>query len=116
MNRAGQGDFFVTIDGARGREWIEVLGTATLPIESPEPIDSAVTGKAAEILGTGKLCSFYKMKVDALSGPDRAKVVAYLACKFELTEAEVRADILLYGVPILAEACTVVIMNPQRWL
>ena len=98
----------VTINGPRGDEWERVCGTRTFPVTSFNPVRANLPGKPnAEV---------YIMNVQAMESAVMEKIAAHLAQKFGLTEQEVFSDMAAHGNPILAEDCTVVLNDPQRWV
>ncbi len=103
------GDFFVTItDPERAREFQEVLGTTTVPVKSLQPYLGSAPGQEGKI--------FYILDPGQLTDDQYLKLVRHLSKKFGLHPNQVREEMGKYGVPILAEHCSIVIMNPQRWI
>lgn len=104
-----EGDFFVTMHGERGAEYTQVLGTATVAVLSPVPVEAR--------LGIGLVPEpAYMLKVDALTSEQREALAAHLAKKFGVDPFEVNAALATLGMPIRAFDCTVVVRNPQKWV
>ena len=98
----------VTINGPRGDEWERVCGTRTFPVTSFNPVRANLPGKPnAEV---------YIMNVQAMKSEVLDKIIAHLAVKFGIPVSEIEADMAAHGNPILAEDCTVVLNDPQRWV
>jgi len=88
----------VTIHGARGAEWISVLGTATLPVKSPLPVRAQLPGiDNAEV---------YLVALDALQPGQLDKIVAHVSRKFGVPVEDVRQELKEHGMPILADDCS----------
>jgi hypothetical protein len=86
----------------RYRDWIEVLGTDQVPVESPLPHVGHFP-----VIGE-KQC--YAVAVKKLSTMQIDNLVAHMAKRFEVREDEVLADLLGdHGLPILAEDVSVLI-------
>lgn len=101
-------DFFVYIDGERGAEWERVAGTRRFPVRSPIPALAALPGYQTPQ-------RVYLLALDQVEPSRRARILVHLAVKFGLNEAEAAAEIAQAGIPILADQCSVVVHNPQRW-
>ena len=101
-------DFFVSIDGARGAEWEAVTGTRRFPVRSPVPVLAHLPGYAVPQ-------PVYLLALDQIDAETRARIVAHLASKFGLSEAEVAVEIAQAGIPILEDQCSVVVHHPMRW-
>jgi hypothetical protein len=80
----------------RYRDWLDVLGTDTVPIESPVPHVGIFPDRGQ------KEC--YAVAVKKLSTSQIDKIVGFCAKRFEVPEAEVLASLFgEHGLPILAE-------------
>ncbi len=97
----------ITINGARGDEWQRVCGTRQFPVTTWEPIKADLPGKPQ--------ADVYLLNLLLVESVTLAKITAHLAQKFGLSEAEANAE-AIKGIPILAEDCTVVLNDPQRWV
>ena len=107
MNQQRPHDFWVTLHGERGAEWERVLGTSRIPVRSP-----IATLALLPSLGEREV---YLVALDVLAPGHLEKIVAHLCEKFQLSREEAEAEIRQAGIPILAEACSVFVHNPQRW-
>lgn len=94
-------EYFVTVDGPRGETLERVLGTRRLPVLAPEPVlaDLHDAGRGVE--------ACYLLAVAALSVDQRRRLVDHLGERFGMPQADVCAEVLIKGVPILAEGCAV---------
>jgi hypothetical protein len=102
-------DFRVTITNPeREEEFLKVFGRTTVNVESPIPHMASIPGKGR--------CRIYKLDLNLISEEEREKLVAHIAEKFKLNPEFVKAELARAGLPILADECTVVISNPQRWI
>jgi len=99
----------VTINGPRGDEWERVCGTRSFPVIDWEPVNATLPG----LPGVQKV---HRVNIQALDSETLHKIAAHLAKKFNASLPETLAAIARDGIPILAEDCTVVLHNPQRWL
>ena len=102
-------DFTATVkqDTERGKEWLSILGTTTIPIKSPFSVPASLPG-----IPNARI---YMLDLDSLDEPQTTRLIAHLSQKFNIPEAEIRAQLPQHGVPILANDITVTIRNPQRW-
>lgn len=102
-------DFEVIInDPDRRADFIKIFGRDRVNVTSPLP-------EWAELPTIGK-APVYKMDLNLLTLNERLRLVGHLAQKFNIPADEVARDLEKEGVPILAQHCTVVVYNPQRWL
>jgi len=103
-------DFTATIrqNSERAADWIEVFGGRTVPLVSFVPEWASAPGIAAAL--------FYQIDIAALTQSQRARLVAHLAARFHIPEAEVDATLDEVGCPVLAEDVMVTVRNPQKWL
>lgn len=103
-------DFVATIrEGSpRYQEWLEVMGTNTIPLKSPIP-------RLTRLPGIGEV---HVLVIDLalLTEGQRARMIKHLAAKFGIDEQEIASSLDHGGVPILDEDVIVTIFNPQRWL
>lgn len=84
---------------ARAAVWQEVHGGLTAPIRQPWPRLEWVP-----LRGTGSTMALcYELAVERLSGAEQARLAESLGSRFGMTYREARAEMLLRGVPILAE-------------
>ncbi|MGH9685268.1 MAG: hypothetical protein ACRD4S_16860 [Candidatus Acidiferrales bacterium] len=82
-------------DSPRYRQWADVLGTDTVPIESPN-------AHLGVFVGIGE-AQCYKVAVKQLSPEQIERIVAFVSEKFQISADEVRDGILGdHGLPILA--------------
>lgn len=103
-------DFSVVVhDKTRRLEWIQTLGSESLPVRSFAP-------EWAEIDGFEEAQPVYFLDLDSLTSEQRERLVRFLASKFGLPLVQVRVKIKDSGVPILARDCTVTVRNPHKWL
>lgn len=105
-------DFWVRVhDPARAadfdRVFLGVYGNATVPVRSPIPHMSPVVGLGNVLV--------YELAVDLLSPEERARLVAFIAERFDLDPAAVESELDDVGVPIPAKNCSLAVHNPQRW-
>lgn len=102
-------DFSATITNpARAAEWQAVFGTTTVNIKSPLPEWADLPGKGRSIV--------YFLDLDLITLEQRQRLVEHISQKFNLSAAEVEADLDAHGMPILDEDCLVTAVNPQKWL
>ncbi len=101
-------DFWVTVHGARGEEWVRVAGTNHFPVKSPIPVLGNLPGKP--------MSHIYLLALDQMEPEVLARIVAHLAQKFSMSEEEAKQEIDKAGIPILADDCGVMILNPRRWV
>lgn len=103
-------DFTATISGKseRAESWRQVYGSETINIKSPIPTFANLPG-----IGDTQI---YELDLDLLTTEQRAKLVNYIATKFDIPVAEVDRDLNILGCPILAEDITVTIHNPLKWI
>lgn len=98
----------ITILGERGAEWERITGTRTFPTLDWNPV-------RADLPGLG-VRDVHRLNL-GLMPPDMVeKIVAHLAAKFGMTPEETRDEVMTKGIPVLAEGCSVVLNDPQRWL
>jgi hypothetical protein len=105
-------DFTVMVhDKARRLEWIQTLGSDSLPVQTFRPV-------WAEVAGFEEAQPVYLLDLDSLSGEKLERLARHLAGKFGLPLPKMRRDLRQrrIEVPILAADCTVMIRNPQKWL
>lgn len=103
------GDFYVRItDPERSREFEGIFGTAEVPVKSLQPVIGNAPGM--------KNKPFYILDIWCLSYTEYAKLAHHLAEKFSLPIEETYKELNKNGCPILAEHCSIVVRNPQRWL
>lgn len=103
-------DFTATINegSERAAAWTAVFGGRVVPLVSPFPHEASAPGIAA--------AWFYQIDVTAITPGQRARLVAHIASRFDIPEAEVDAALDTVGCPVLAEDVTVVVANPQKWI
>jgi hypothetical protein len=103
-------DFRVTVnDVARREEWLAIFGTDTMCVESPIPENATLPG----LDGTQRI---YKLDLAELTDEQRARLVEHIGHKFGLEVDEVNELLDVHGVPILADQCSVIVHNPQKWV
>ncbi|MCG3208647.1 MAG: hypothetical protein FOGNACKC_02259 [Anaerolineae bacterium] len=103
-------DFSVVVhDKSRRLEWIQTLGSDSLPVRSFAP-------EWAEIDGFDEAQPVYFLDLDSLTGEQCERLARHLAAKFGLPLVQVRVRLKDQGVPILAHDCTVTVRNPHKWL
>lgn len=91
----------VTVGGPRGEEMMELLGTRTFALKSPQPIRASLPGIPDALV--------YLLDVDALPPADIEKLARYFARKFNGRLSDVRKEIRRDGIPVLADNCTIVV-------
>lgn len=102
-------DFWIIIDDPeRAQEFLKVFGRVRLNIKSPIPRHVNLPGK-----GTRKI---YELDLSLISDEERERLAAHLSERFNMPVKTILADLDRIGMPILADGCTVVIENPQRWM
>ncbi len=103
-------DFTATIreDSPRAADWRKVYGGTTVILKHPLPAIGEFPGVGAK--------EFYELDLDALTEEQRARLIAHLSERFQLSLEEVQSELDTVGVPILAEDVTLTIHNPVRWL
>jgi hypothetical protein len=102
-------DFRVTIhDPARRALWQQWIGTDTVCVRMP--IRTRV-----HIEGRGEVDAFV-LDEQQLTQAQRLAVCEGLADVFGATAWEVEQDMLGQGIVILAEHCSVMVLNPGKWL
>ena len=101
-------DFEVIIDKGTQRydEFMKVLGTHIIKVKSPFPHLIKIQGKEVQA---------YFFDLELLSKEQRENYINHLSEKFSQSKDFVEKNLETIGVPILAEGCTLVIHNPQRW-
>ena len=62
-----------------------------------------------------KMGDLMNAKTPILTEEQRGRLVAHIAAKFGLPEAEVAAELDTHGVPILASDCVAGVKNPLKW-
>lgn len=101
-------DFTVKIhNDDRAKEWLDVLGTTTVYVESPFPIRMYLPGHDD--------AEAYMLDLDLITAEQRERLTEHIATKFDIPIDEVRAELDTEGVPILADDCTLTVTNPQNW-
>jgi hypothetical protein len=100
-------DFFVTIHGERGEEWKGIAGTNHFPVRSPIPSLGILPGKGEQRV--------YLLALDQVEPETLNRIVSHMSEKFGLTPEEARDEMEKAGIPILADECSVMVHNPQRW-
>ncbi len=100
-------DFFVTIHGERGEEWMRIAGTNHFPVTTPIPGRGILPGKGERRI--------FLLALDQMQPEVLARIVAQLSAKFNMTEEETRDEMEKAGIPILDEDLSVMVHNPQRW-
>lgn len=97
------GQFFVTVNGDRGRIWKNAVGTSTFPVTSKNPEPSSIMG---EILMA------YYVDFRRVSPRLRDRIEHFLAERWSQTLDRVRAEIREGGLPIIAKNVT----TPEGWV
>ena len=100
-------DFWITIHGERGEEWKRITGTDRFPIKTPVPSLGILPG-----IGETRI---YLLALDQMEPEIMHRILAHLAVKFGLTPEEDAEEIAKAGIPILADECSVMVLNPQKW-
>lgn len=102
-------DFEVTIhDKERSENFIEVFGTNTVKVKSPIP--------KWIIKPNGEEAEAYFLDLDLITKEEREKLIRNIHERFNQSINFVRKNLEKMGVPILAEHCSLIIHNPQRWI
>ncbi len=102
-------DFLVTVTGERAKDFIEVFGSPTVPVQLPAPHKAYLPGLLDQQL-------VYMLDLNEITDEQRQRLIAFIAQRFKLSYEDVARDLEAHGVPILASDCTVAIYNPQRWI
>jgi hypothetical protein len=101
-------DFTVTVTNpARAADWQAILGRTTVAVTSPIPTRANLPGHPDALI--------YMLDLDELLQEEIDRLIAFIAQRFQIAEAEVAHDIRRQGFPILADDCYVAVANPQRW-
>jgi hypothetical protein len=101
-------DFMVKIhNDERAKEWLDVLGTTTIYVESPFPTRMYLPGHDD--------AEAYMLDLDLITAEQRERLIEHIATKFDIPIDEVQAELDTKGVPILADNCTLTVTNPQKW-
>lgn len=91
-------DFQVTVhEPARREEWLKVFGTDTMCVTTGFPVE-------AMIFSDVRPC--YMLDMDLLTNEQRDNLVRHITEKFGMQASEVIGALKMYGMPILAEDCT----------
>jgi len=98
----------VTINGPRGDEWERVCGTRVFPVASFQPIKANLPGKPN--------ADVWLLNLRLIDSPTLQRIIEHFSVKFNTPPNETAAAAAAQGIPILAEDCTVVLNDPQRWL
>jgi hypothetical protein len=93
--------FTATVMGERAQEFIEVFGTAVVPIQSPVPV-------IAELGDEGEH-KVFMLDLKRLTHEKYDRLVAHVARKFGAPEAAVDVSLRERGLPIKAQDCVVTI-------
>jgi hypothetical protein len=104
---AAMPDFFVQVDGPRGDVLERVLGSRRVPILGPLPVPCELPIGVREC---------YILDVGALDFDQFWRLTEHLVQAFASPIEAVQEELRNKGMPILAEACSVTILNPQKWL
>lgn len=83
----------------RYEAWQRVFGSTMVELEAPVP-------HLAELPGVGRR-PIYKLKLSALRGDQRARLVDFLCERFQLPIDEVLVELEAHGCPILADDVSV---------
>lgn len=83
----------------RASWWKEVYGSLEVPITSPVPVIA--------VGPDGKKAQYYMVNTQELSAEQLEKVAQFVSEKFDLPIDEVRTEIEVQGIPLLAEDLTV---------
>jgi len=105
-------DFEVIIDEKTERynEFMKIFGTNIIKVKSPFP--HLIKTREKEVL---KEVLAYFFDLELLTREQRENLIVHLSEKFNQSKEFVEKNLETLGVPILAEGCTLVIHNPQRW-
>jgi hypothetical protein len=102
-------DFQVTItDPERRRNWLLWLGTDTVCVRSP-------VASRVRIEGLGERLG-YILDAEQLSEEKRLRLARGIAQTFRASLSGVVQWMMGDGIVILAEHCSVTVLNPQRWV
>lgn len=82
-------------DESRKREWIDILGTDTIPIKSPIPTWASLPDRDDALI--------YELDLTTLTSEQRGRLVNHIARKFDFSPEEVENRLADEGVPILAD-------------
>lgn len=102
-------DFIVKLNESseRAAYWIKVFGTLEVPVMSPAPV-MASTPRGVE--------PNYFLDLPALEDEVRERLIDHLAEQFRIPRAEVATLLSAHGVPIPQADCSLLILNPQKWI
>lgn len=100
MNTIDHWQTTVTIhDPARKQFWEDMIGTSTLPIKGVVTFVCNLPGKPN--------ADVYMLDLQALSDDLKRKIAAGIAVKFGYDADTVLSQMVMTGVPILADECSV---------
>ena len=93
-------DFQVTVhEPTRRAEFEKIFGSATVYVISGVP-------QMCSIEGGNRLC--YMLDVDLLTPSQFEALSEHLAVKFKISRIVIRRELIMRGLPILADDCTLV--------
>jgi len=92
----------------RAEAFRKIVGSDEVFVESPAP-------EIANLPGLGERRAF-KLDLDMYTEDEKTVLAHHIAQKFQLDVEYVEECLESFGVPILADDCTVIIKNPQRWV
>ena len=101
-------DFEIVVHGRRAEDLIHVFGSNRVCVRSPVPHWAILPGIGPALV--------YEADLDLITLEQRARLVTLIAERFGLPETEVERELDAHGLPLLADECSVVVHNPQRWL
>ena len=102
-------DFLVTVHNPeRVALWQSLLGTDTVPVRSFVASLGHLAGREPE--------DVYILDAKALTLEQRHRLVAGLAERFQAEPAEVMATLDTPGIAIPKADCSIMVLNPQRWV
>lgn len=87
----------------RAEWWLAIFGSLEVPLISPVPQMGTFPDKD----GGEMVCSFYNVDLDKLDAEQIARAVTFVVNKFGLSADEVRDDLAMNGMPILAQDVSV---------
>ena len=95
-------NFFVTVNGDRGRLWQSAVGTRTFPVTSKNPEPTSILGN---------IVMAYFLDLTRVDARLRDKIERFVSERFSQPLDQVRHEIKTAGIPILAKNVT----TPEGW-
>lgn len=96
-------ELFITLNGDRGRDWQNAVGTRTFPVTAAKPEPASVLGNVVMA---------YFLDLTRVTPQLRDRIEHFLAERFSNPLDQVRAEIRDHGIPIIAKN----VVTPQGWV